>query len=499
VRLDSVLPDRSGSRAVLIGVAEYRELEALPSVGANLTQLSALFQDPSRWGLPASNCLGLRNPSSSEVVCDALEAAAAEVTDTLVFYYAGHGLIDADATDEELYLALPDSRPNSAYRTGLPYSWVRRELLKAKKARRRVVILDCCYSGRALTQRMGTQGEDTIRRLLDIDGTCVLTATARTRTALAPPDEALTAFTGELVEALTTGIPDGPELLDVDTLYQYVWQRLLAKERPRPQKAQTGFAGRIALSRNPAHRAFLLHEVDRVEAERDQAIARVAELEAGLASQQIGLIDQLRAEVNDARKEAERAGLDARGKTNEVRRLGAERDNLTAQLEIGLKDRARLESDVDTLRGQLLSAREDMSAARAEARRLRDDADSKLAAALQMRDDSAEARVTADRLRREADAALSEIARERISLRREKDRLEALAKEPEAAARRVQARTRSARPKFRLAPSRLLAGNASPSLQTRPRIRSLVWIVLLIFAAMNAMYVLIAWKGLFRS
>ncbi|MEU8819062.1 caspase family protein [Actinoplanes sp. NPDC048796] len=491
---DSVLPDLGGSRAILVGVDAYQKLEALPSVRENLTRLASLFQDPSRWGLPASNCVEIRNPAASAAVYDALEEAAAEVTDTLVFYYAGHGLIDADATDDELYLALPDSRPDSAYRTGMPYSWIRREILKARKARRKVVILDCCYSGRALA-RMGSQtGDDAIRRLLDIDGTCVLTASARTRTALAPPDEDLTAFTGVLVEALTTGIPDGPELLDVETLYRYAWQRLLAKERPRPQKAETGLGGRIALSRNPAHRAFLVHEVARLTSERDAALARSARLKANLDDDQSELVKNLRTEIT-----ANQTDL------SELRKELAAKQGFADQLE----------DHVDRLRSEAATLRESLESARSDARDLGRQADLRIAAMARDVRAAQDARAVAEREQRTAEADRTAARSALLQVTGELDRARAGEARTEALVKQLRAEILDSKRQVRTAttpdPPKPESGSVTPptvhvggrfaglaAFFSRKGRRAVAWLLLLIFVFSNVMYVLIAWKGFLK-
>ena len=153
----AVLPDPRVSRALLVGVAQYRTLQNLPTVQNNLMALQEALSDPAVWGLPAGNCMVLQQPNSADYVLNSLQDTATAATDALVFYFAGHGLIDP-GDDDELYLALPGSDIERAYRTAVPYGWVRREM-QAAQARRKIVI-DCCYSGRALGQWMGDGAGD---------------------------------------------------------------------------------------------------------------------------------------------------------------------------------------------------------------------------------------------------------------------------------------------------------------------------------------------------
>jgi ABC-type amino acid transport substrate-binding protein len=243
-----VLADVRKSRTLLIGIGSYRNMPDLPAVPRGIDALRTALRDPCLWGLLPTNCLALKEPRSTNVVLDTIRDNAAEATDTFVLYFAGHGFIEPHT--DELYLALPDTDPGRPW-TGLPYDWLRRVLQRPEvKARRKVVILDCCYSGLALGGSLRAQGE--VADHATVQGTCVLTASAETKTALAPRGEPFTAFTGELVSTLTNGIPGGPEILDVETVYRRMHAALRAKGRPLPQLRSRNTGSRIPLVRNRA-------------------------------------------------------------------------------------------------------------------------------------------------------------------------------------------------------------------------------------------------------
>ncbi|MBO1420097.1 caspase domain-containing protein [Streptomyces sp. FH025] len=242
----TVLADPGRSAAVLVGVHDYLHLEGLPAVERNLAGLRRVLTDPGVWGLAPEDCPVIVQPGSVRAVLDTVQEKAREATDTLLVYYAGHGL--TDEYSEELYLALPDTERESVY-TALRYEFLRRAVL-ASRARRTVVVLDCCYSGRALVGTMSA-GESFAERT-EVSGTVVLTASAATRPALAPPGETYTAFTGELIDLLEKGIPGGPELLDMETLYRGLRARLSSKSRPLPEQRNRNTGGLIAIARNQA-------------------------------------------------------------------------------------------------------------------------------------------------------------------------------------------------------------------------------------------------------
>ncbi|MFI5495160.1 caspase domain-containing protein [Actinoplanes sp. NPDC051859] len=235
------------ARAVLIGVSDYRRMPALLSVAANLADLRGLLVDPEVGGLAPADCVVVADPESSSDLLGPVHEAAREATDLLIVYFAGHGLLD-DAG--ELYLALPDGA-----RDRLPFAVrfgdLRREVVStARKARAKVVVLDCCYSGRAMTGFMGGSGR--IADQAEVEGAFLMTATAETVAALAPRDARHTAFTGALIETLRDGVPGGPALLDLDTVFDAVEQRLRARARPIPQRRSRNAGHRVTIARNRA-------------------------------------------------------------------------------------------------------------------------------------------------------------------------------------------------------------------------------------------------------
>ncbi|MGW0710800.1 caspase family protein [Streptomyces sp. NPDC002643] len=238
------LPDPAASRAVLIGVDAYRGLEPLPSVANNLTGLTALLTGPDSWRLLTGNCEVLRNPTSAAHVLDVVRKAAREAEDAFLVYFAGHGLLSPEAS---LYLALRNSDRERLYHA-VDYNQLRHQVAEECSAVHRVVLLDCCYSGRAMQGYLGS--EVSLADCGAVDGTYLMAASGETRQALAPEGERYTAFTGEVLKAARGGVPDGPELLDMGAVFTHVRRELYAKNRPVPQqRARNGGQG-IVLARN---------------------------------------------------------------------------------------------------------------------------------------------------------------------------------------------------------------------------------------------------------
>ncbi|MEU1341568.1 caspase family protein [Streptomyces sp. NPDC090075] len=239
------LPDPSASAAVLIGTSRYAHLAQLPAVESNLAELGTVLQDPTVWGLPEAHTLTVREPANATALLDPVYSAGERAVDTLIVYYCGHGLRDSESAD--LYLALTGSREGAGY-TAVEYRHLRSAILSSP-ARRKIVVLDCCFSGRAARTLAAPSA---LAAQAGIQGAYVLTASPKDHVALAPEGERHTAFTGELLHVLRQGVPDAPETLDLETVYRAVDHRLGARNRPRPQRSQENDVGRLPLVRNRA-------------------------------------------------------------------------------------------------------------------------------------------------------------------------------------------------------------------------------------------------------
>ncbi|MGW0891791.1 caspase family protein [Saccharopolyspora sp. NPDC002578] len=243
------LPHLAQSRIALIGSTHFpddHQLHDLPAVANNLQSLRDIFVDPTFLGIPAQNCQSLYDPVTAQEVDEWLVPLAQEADDVLLVYYAGHGVL---GEDDELYLTVRDSAQEHIYRSGVPLAWVKNAILNSP-AKSRILILDCCFSGNAFS-RMGASASAALRQV-DIEGTHVLTATGPGYTAKTPDDQPLTAFTGQLVELLNSGIASGPQYLSIGYLFPFLEGNLVSLGLPRPHQQTKGTASHLGIARNMA-------------------------------------------------------------------------------------------------------------------------------------------------------------------------------------------------------------------------------------------------------
>ncbi|RLK54481.1 caspase, EACC1-associated type [Actinokineospora cianjurensis] len=241
------LPDPARSRAILVGTSTYQatSLPDLPAVPANLHDLKSALTAPGLGGFAPQRCTVVENPGSTREVYRALREQT-QAEDTVLVYFAGHGLVSPGRG--ELHFALADTDPDEVRVSALAFDLVR-DLLRESPAANRVLVLDCCFSGRALGETMGAA----VVGQVEVTGTYTLVATPPNAVALAPKGHRHTAFTGELLAVLRDGLPDGPDLLGLDDIARTVRSRMAARGYPTPGSVGSHNAGLLAIARNPVH------------------------------------------------------------------------------------------------------------------------------------------------------------------------------------------------------------------------------------------------------
>ena len=245
------LPDPERSRALLVGTARYEdpELPDLPAVANNVEDLFDLLTDGDAGILPPSHCLTLADPDSVPAIGETLHAVVEEASDTLLVYYAGHGLIGTGG-GHELYLSVTGSRLSTARFSALPIE-VLKSTMRESPARQQVLILDCCFSGRAIGVMAAS--DDVVLGQMMEPGIYLLTSSPANRPSTAPEGARHTAFTGALIDVLRRGRVQGqdPTLVTLDGVYRQVASAARSGRFPPPRQAIMGSAGHMLLARIP--------------------------------------------------------------------------------------------------------------------------------------------------------------------------------------------------------------------------------------------------------
>lgn len=156
-----------------------------------------------------------------------------------------------------MYFAARETRRNRLASTAIPAGFVN-DLLLACRSRRKVLILDCCYSG-AFATGLRVKADPQVHTAAQFDarGLVVLTATDSAQYAFEGDTvrgaAVRSAFTAALICGLDTGEADVDRdgVVSVDDAHEYV-RRRLADQVPRqsPRKWEFDVQGRIVLARS---------------------------------------------------------------------------------------------------------------------------------------------------------------------------------------------------------------------------------------------------------
>ncbi|OKK04679.1 hypothetical protein AMK26_15305 [Streptomyces sp. CB03234] len=236
-----------GAHAILIGTPDHvpgSELPALPAVTGTLDDLEALLK----------NACGLRGDRVHRVPADAtqgdvvaaVEGAVREATGPILLCYVGHGIL---GPADELYLATRAGRSPERIADAVPYGTLRNLLTEAPGGS--VVILDCCYSGRAKAPGGRAEGPPPFV-VTRPGGSYLLSSASWYDLSYAPEGRRHTLFGGKLIELLGEGDPAGPPWLTLDGLHEAL-DRAFQGGPIRPWRQSEGTLGSLRLARNRAY------------------------------------------------------------------------------------------------------------------------------------------------------------------------------------------------------------------------------------------------------
>ncbi|MFE2968312.1 caspase domain-containing protein [Streptomyces sp. NPDC059340] len=243
------MSDYSRSRAVLIGVSNYTQLPPVPPARNSLNRMTGLLTGPL-CGWPKQRVEVLHNPRRLDRLPDQLMNLFDGVVDVALFYFVGH----AHVHDDELFLALgeaPEAGPRLAP-LGLPFSDVR-AALRACDAKTKIVILDCCFSGRATLA--GHRPAAVIDMTLGTGAFTMATSAASWTTwSETEPNtaEPQTYFTKYLIDTIERGLPEHLGGLPLGTVFAQTADAMARDRLPMPTRSVRYDADRFILARNAA-------------------------------------------------------------------------------------------------------------------------------------------------------------------------------------------------------------------------------------------------------
>lgn len=254
-------PPSERRRALIVASSEYHDptLHRLRAPGRDAEALREVLGDPT---IGAFDLRTFLNVPSNDLLRGIAEFCAdSRPTDLLLLYFSCHGLLDDRG---QLYYGTINTERRLLAATSVSAQWLN-DQLEDCRARRQLLILDCCHSG-AFDRGMKGIGEGVVLSLgerFEGRGRVVLTASRATEYSF-EGDQVLgqgvsSNFTAALVNGLRTGEADRDKdgMIAVDELYSYIFDRIRSNE-PRQTPAKWAYAaeGDIFVARSP-HRMTL--------------------------------------------------------------------------------------------------------------------------------------------------------------------------------------------------------------------------------------------------
>ncbi|WP_433518805.1 hypothetical protein ACQP2T_26850 [Nonomuraea sp. CA-143628] len=148
-RSPSLLFESSGARALLVGSGTHRAdalISSVPTAVPTVTRLGTCLTEHT--GLTKDRLRLLIDPKDPSQLITAVNHMSSEASTVMLFCYVGHGLI---GPDRRLYLATQattDLSKGAPEYQALPFSAIQHALTQSN-AELVVVMLDCCFAGRA--------------------------------------------------------------------------------------------------------------------------------------------------------------------------------------------------------------------------------------------------------------------------------------------------------------------------------------------------------------
>jgi uncharacterized caspase-like protein len=210
--------------ALLIGVSQYGPgFSQLPAAANDVEAMQRVLQHPDMGDFDEAVPLIDPDPQEMGTAIENLFGDGKR-DDLLLLFFSGHGIKDENGN---LYLATRSTRKNERgaliRSTAIAARFVQ-EIMSDSRARRQVVILDCCFSG-AFGEGLLAKDDSSVdvRRQLGGEGRVILTSSTSTQYSFEQQGSDLSIYTRYLVEGIETGAADLDEddVISVDELHEY--------------------------------------------------------------------------------------------------------------------------------------------------------------------------------------------------------------------------------------------------------------------------------------
>jgi hypothetical protein len=234
--------------ALLIGTEHYgKEFKQLEATPRNVRGLAEVLEHSEMGQFESVEVL--IDPDHSRMG-ETIETWLSErdKDDFVLLYISGHGVKDVK---RKLYFAASKTVKNrqgelvtsTAVSARNVHDW-----LQASKAKRQIVILDCCFSGAFGDLLAQDDGAVDVEGALGAEGRVVLTSSSSMQYSFQQREGALSVYTHHLIEGITSGVADEDDdgKISTDELHQYLSRKV--------QEESSGMTPQIIVTKDAGYR-----------------------------------------------------------------------------------------------------------------------------------------------------------------------------------------------------------------------------------------------------
>jgi len=272
--------------AVVIGNANFEDAQAFPALRTPVNDARDFAEVLKKFG--GFEVFDLLLNETADRIGRAIENlySTAERGDLTLLYYSGHGYRSASG---RFYLAVRNTSLNLLRTTAIWEEFLRDAMMECR-ARHRVLILDCCYSGAIIQGTKESVAAPVSFESLKGQASAVLASSGRVQQSF-EEQERNSLFTQFLLEGIKTGQAD-QDLdgeIEVRELFEYARQGVLGvRTNQSPMLDMMEQETKLLIARNPNPPMALLGErllkaldVDMLPEARRVAVEKLAELLQG--------------------------------------------------------------------------------------------------------------------------------------------------------------------------------------------------------------------------
>ncbi|WP_417909330.1 caspase, EACC1-associated type [Candidatus Electronema sp. PJ] len=173
--------------------------------------------------------------------------ADAGKNDLVLIYFSGHGKLNSSSG--QLCLATTNTRLKTLQSTSVSVERIK-SFFDSSATRKKILILDCCYSGAAGSVFAKGGVDDQLQIMSRGQGTFIMTASTGIQVAVEKESEQFSLFTKHLVEGIKSGEADKNDdgFVDMHELYEYVNEKVREDGAQEPMKLDLHAKGEMIIA-----------------------------------------------------------------------------------------------------------------------------------------------------------------------------------------------------------------------------------------------------------